>query len=345
MPLRPNLLERFAISWGMVPWPLLDVGMSGFMFSAFIGAGEVDLFKKMNEGPANLQQLAQKTGCNERALQNLLNVLEPLGYVKRKGKQYELTKEAQKTVPIDTFHEMIPYFKKQEMLNIENAGRALREVPEEGVIGWERVQEGKFGRSYQVAMRWLAGSTVEEVTKKISLPKGAKRMIDIGGSHGLYCVEMCKRHPELKATVLDWPIGIENAQETLREEPEVAGRIDTHAADFHEDELPEGYDFAFLGNIIHGNRPEQNRKLFKKISAATTDSAKIGILDQFDNISGSSFTKAVSALAGWALFLFANGRAYDIAQVRDWLNEAGFSNLKTHGLRSSPGFTLLVAEK
>ncbi len=345
MPLRPNFIERQIIKAGLVPGPLLDLGIGSFTTAAFIGAGQVDLFRKMNEGPAALSELAHKTGTKERALENLLNALEPLGYVERKNGQYMLTKYAKKTVPIDTFHEMTPFFKEQTLRNIKGTKKALREASEEGVIGYDAVRGGEFGKSYQVSMRWLASGTVKEVTKKLKLPKGATRMLDIGGSHGLYCVEMCRKHSQLKATVLDWPIGIENAKETLEQETDVADRIDTVEGDFIKGELPRGYDLAFLGNIIHGFSPEENKDLFQKIADSTTEKGTIGILDQFDNLSGSKFTRSVASLIGWNLFLFANGRAYDVEEVKGWLKEAGFPYSKVKPLKQSPGFTLLEAKK
>lgn len=345
MPLRPNFIERLLIKWGMIPGPLLDLGLPAFLSSALCGAGEIDLFRKMDEGPATLKELAEKTESDDRALQNLLQVLKPLGYVKEKNEQYELTKYTRKTVPIEIFHEMIPFFKEQQIRNTKFAVRALREAPEDGIFGWENVKSGEIARSYQVTMRWLAGTTSDEVCKKLTLPEGGKRMLDVGGSHGLYCVKMCRKYPELQATVLDWPVGIENARETLKNERDVADRIDTLEADFHNDEFPKGYDLAFLGNIIHGNRPDQNRQLFTRLAESTTDKGRVGIVDQFDNISGSKFTRSVAALIGWNLFLFANGRAYEVEEVLYWLNEAGFSQSEVIPLKKSPGFTLLVAGK
>jgi hypothetical protein len=194
-------------------------------------------------------------------------------------------------------------------------------------------------------MRWLASSTVQEVTKKVSLPDGTRKMLDVGGSHGLYCVEMCRKYPELRATVMDWPVGIENAKKTLQEESDVADRIDTLEADFLKDPFPGGYDYAFFGNIIHGNVPEQNQELFNRLGRLLTNKGTIGILDQFDNVSGSRFTRSVASLIGWNLFLFSNGRAYQVDDVKGWLKDAGFPNTKVKPLKKCPGFTLLIAKR
>ncbi len=173
MPLQPNFIERQLIKWGLIPGLLLDGALPTFLVSAILGAGEIQLFKTLQQEPATLEELGRKTGCNERALENLLNVLVPLGYVSKKNDIYSLTKYAEKSIPIDLFSDMVPFIKEQNLLNLQRVERALREAPEEGVIGWDSVKGGEIGRSYQVTMRWLASSTVGEVTKKIKLPKGS----------------------------------------------------------------------------------------------------------------------------------------------------------------------------
>jgi hypothetical protein len=51
-------------------------------------------------------------------------------------------------------------------------------------------------------------------------------------------------------------------------------RIDTVAGDYNKDELPQGYDIAFLSAIIHSNSPKQNQALFIKISDALNPGGK-----------------------------------------------------------------------
>ena len=61
---------------------------------------------------------------------------------------------------------------------------------------WER---------YQRAMRAIAGLGATELARRVSLPTRARAMLDIGGSHGYYAVAFCRRHPRLRATVLERP--------------------------------------------------------------------------------------------------------------------------------------------
>lgn len=169
-------------------------------------------------------------------------------------------------------------------------------------------------------------------------------MLDVGGSHGLYTVAFCEKYPGLKGTVLDWEIGLEEARKTLEENPGMSDRIDLVERDFEKEELPNGYDFAFLGNIIHGVSPEGNQELFQKLSRATTSRGMVAIVDQFAGIKGSKFARAVAGLAGLNLFLFAGGRAYEFEKVKGWLADAGFTKTELKKLKQ-PGFSLLVSQK
>lgn len=343
MPLKPNVIERQLISAGIVPGLMVDMAVPMFQACAMLGAIEVGLFRVLRDSPADLPTLAKRTGTSERALEVLVQVMEPLGYVEESGDQYRLSKAARR-MPLDLLEEMAPFFKSQALIHMAEAGRGLRDAPEGGVFGWDRVKDGEVGRGYQAAMRWLASGIVDAVVKKIRLPEDDARMIDLGGSHGLYTVAFCRKYPRLKGTVLDWAIGLEEAEKTLRANPDVADRIDLVERDLEKEELPGGYDFAFLGNIVHGISPEGNRTLFAKLGPATTDRGMVGILDQFAGAKGSKYGKAIAGLIGLNLFLFAGGRAYPVEEVKSWLSDSGFQTASYRNL-PQPGFSILTASK
>jgi hypothetical protein len=345
MPLKPNLIERMLINVGVIPTVLLDSGVSQFQASALLTAGDIRLFNHLKSGPLTLEELSRKTDCSPRGLEILLNCMIPLGYINKKGNQYSLTKAMLRSFPIDLFPDMVLFFRSLNE-NLNNATKAVKTDPPGGLVGYEMMKNGDVATSFQVAMRWLGSSTVKEVISRIKLPISPKRMLDIGGSHGLYCVEFCRKYPDLKATVLDWAVGLENAKITLTQETDVASRIDLFEADFEKENLPaEKFDFMFLGNIIHGLTIQGNKLLLKKITEATAHNGVIAILDQYANVKGSLFVRGVASMIGWNLFAFAGGRAYDFDVVRDWLDEAGFRSVTLTHLRQAPGFSVIKAQK
>ena len=345
MPLKPNFIERMLINFGIIPTVLLDSGVSLFQASALLTAGDIRLFNHLKNGPLTLEEISRKTECSLRGIEILLNGMIPLGYVNKKGNQYSLTKAMLRSFPIDLFPDMVLFFRSLNE-NLNNATIAVKTDPPGGLVGYDMMKDGEVAKSFQVAMRWLGSATVKEVVSRMKLPISPKRMLDIGGSHGLYCVEFCRKYPELKATVLDWAVGLENAKITLTQEKDVASKIDLFEADFEKENLPaEKFDFMFLGNIIHGLTEDGNKLLFKKIADATATNAAIAILDQYANVKGSHFVKGVAAMIGWNLFAFAGGRAYDFDVVKEWLQEVGFHSVTLTHLRQAPGFSFIKAQK
>ena len=345
MPLRPNLLERVLIQKGIIPSVLLDTGVSMFQASALLTAGDVRLFNHLADGPLTIEELSTKTSCSQHGLQVLLTCMLNLGYLDLRGRHYSLTAAMRRSFPVELFPAMVPFFRAvNEKLN--EATQAVRTDPPGGIMGWQMVTSGEVGRSYQAAMRWLGSSMVSEVVSRTRISAPPKRMLDVGGSHGLYSVEFCRKHPPLKATILDWPIGLESARFTMAQAGDVAERIDLVECDFEKENLPRGdYDFIFLGNIIHGLDEQSNQRLFDQIAAVSSNRATIAILDQYSNVKGSAFVKGVASLIGWNLFLFAGGRAYDFDDVRKWLERSAFRSTTLTHLRRSPGFSVIAAHK
>jgi len=71
---------------------------------------------------------------------------------------------------------------------------------------------------YQRGMRAQAALSASEATRRTPVPKRARDMLDIGGSHGYFSVALCRRHQGLRSTVLDLPQAVEHAAPILARE-------------------------------------------------------------------------------------------------------------------------------
>lgn len=114
---------------------------------------------------------------------------------------------------------------------------------------------------------------VDDVADAVSVPDDPARLLDIGGGHGLYSIELCRRHSNLAATIFDLPGAVEAMSGEIP--AEVAERIRTRAGDYHEDDLGDEYDLALLFNVVHAHRPAENIALFERSrrSRRTDDSS------------------------------------------------------------------------
>lgn len=353
MPLQPNFIERRLVNRGSIPGVLID-GMAAFQVEAALAAMELGVFDELRNQPLDVETLSDRVDAAPHGIKVLLRTLEPSGYVASDEATYRLTAAADEWLPDENMGMIAAFFKEELRMGLD-AAEAVREAPEDGIFGWERVQSGELGKAYQETMRWLAQDLLDPVVDAVQLPSPAERMLDVGGSHGLYTVRFCEQYPALEGTILDWKIGLDAARRTLEDRPEMAERIDLVQRDFMQEELPDGYDFGYLGQIIHGFSPRENRALFDKLARATTEHGTIAILDQIANPPStgllpidpfdSKLASGIAASIGFILFLFSGGRAYEFERLERWLTDAGFSEVSYDPLSTSPGYSLVIARK
>jgi|GEM_PF-2612028 len=101
------------------------------------------------------------------------------------------------------------------------------------------------------AMIDISKTNFKEVASKITIPKSASKMLDLGGSHGLYSIELCRRNPGLKGIVVDLAPVKKYADECIAAY-KVSDQVSYLTADFMKDEILSGIDVILGFNIIHG---------------------------------------------------------------------------------------------
>lgn len=72
-------------------------------------------------------------------------------------------------------------------------------------------QEPERWNLFQEAMKELARITANEIDGKIRIPSmKSRKLLDLGGGHGLYSIKFCRKNPQLSATIFDLPLAIES---------------------------------------------------------------------------------------------------------------------------------------
>src|ERR1700721_2556864 len=90
------------------------------------------------------------------------------------------------------------YATKKLLRALEGAGYLLR-----GNNNYELTQEQ--WNVYERGQRSHAALMAKEVAWRLPVSRKATALLDVGGGHGLYSIELCRRHPRLYATILDLP--------------------------------------------------------------------------------------------------------------------------------------------
>ncbi len=207
MPVVPNFMERMILlKLNQGPGPLLEI-LGAWSFKAVSVAVKLDIFESLNSGPLKAAEIAHRTKASERGIQLLLNALEAVGYVKQQGGLYSNTPMTAKWMVRSSpqyVAEMFPYM--NDVLEIWGDLEEAIRRGETPTMAWDWLDQHPDGwKNYNAAMVAMAHMAVPEVVAKVKLPVTARRLLDVGGSHGLYAINFCSRYPDLSATILDGP--------------------------------------------------------------------------------------------------------------------------------------------
>lgn len=346
MPLRPDLVERLLfLQTQQAPGPLLDL-LGGLAFKAVVAAVRLGLFEALHDGPADPDELSRRTGASARGLRFLCDALEPLGYLERDGARYRNSTLAEKWMLASAeapLSDLFAYFDDMTARwdHLDEAVRVGR--PAVDIVAWNGEREGRW-RRYHAGMRAIARLLAPEVVARVDVPAGAKRLLDLGGSHGLFAARFCRRYPSLSAVVLDGPAAREVALETIAAEG-MEGRVEYRSGDALTDDLGQGWDVALLFNVARALPREPLAALLRRIAGALTDGGRLVILDQLEERPSTPLRRANARLIELELFAASPGDLHRAEDLTLWIAEAGFAPPRRIALKRAGGQQLLVAEK
>lgn len=168
--------------------------------------------------------------------------------------------------------------------------------------------------------------------------------MDIGGSAGHYSVAVCRRHPDLRATVLDLPAAVEQAAPILAKEG-MGDRVVLQAGDALTDDLgSSAYDLILISGLVHHFDDAANRTLIEKSARALRAGGAMVICDL---LRPEDPGKADQMGAFIDLFLALSNESgmWTAGEMAAWQRAAGLNVRKPIRLRLAPGFGLQVADK
>jgi cyclopropane fatty-acyl-phospholipid synthase-like methyltransferase len=302
------------------------------------------VFDTLHGSPCSVSEVAAKTGMSARGAEILLRTVEAGGYVVKEGDRFRNTKVSERWLTRTSpryLGNLVQYFERL-FPRWEYLGRTVQQgEPEKPYFEYFNEKDWEI---YTYGMMDLARFLMPEVLRVVQLSKSARRLLDVGGSHGLYAMELCRLHPSLKADILDLDKVVEVGRK-ITEHLGLSSRVIHRAGDFRRDSLGSGYDVILAFNIIHGLKPQENALLMKKVSAALNQGGKIFIMDQLRNgKGGSSLSRLIPAVVGLNLFNEIGGSSYRAGEVQSWIDEAGFVDCTMKWLRA-PGVAIIQARK
>ncbi len=312
-------VEYLALWSNRAPVPVAEA-MFGMGVARVVMAGVgLGLYAELARRPSTAADLAARLGLDRRGTAHLLACLTALGHLRRRGDRYELRDRLRRWLDpasptyVGTFLE----FNEDQWTwwsRLEEAVRtgrsfAIHTAP----------PEDPFWRRYVTAMYELARLAAPEVARRLRLPRRPRRLLDLGGGHGWYAVELCRRHLTLRATVLDLPGSVAVGREIV-ERAGMSDRVAFVEGDFLRDDLGGPYDGVLCFQVIHHLTPDQNVELFRRIDAALAPGGTLAVLDYF---ASPRLRRPDAAFLGLHFYLTSAASTYTEADLRAWLRDAG----------------------
>ncbi len=322
---------------------LNEISYSYWKAQVLFVAIDMDVFTLTAGNGKSCKVIARKLRTDLRATEMILNVLVSLEFLRKIGEVYRNTAISNRYLVkgsqlyqgdrIHHFHNMWDCWSK---LNV-----AIKTGKPTAYDNAEEEVDEKRLREFIRAMHNIGAVQAGEICKELHLRK-YRSLLDLAGGQGTYAVRFVKENPKLKAVVFDLPEVIKITRDHIKESG-MKGKVTTKAGDCLKDSFgKELYDIVFVSNLLHIYKPGENRKILKKCWDSLL---KKGIVVIQEFVLNSAKTQPLFGTLFSLNMLMGThrGSSYSYVEMKEWLKDVGFKNIKKVNLDLDSG--LIIGHK
>jgi 3-hydroxy-5-methyl-1-naphthoate 3-O-methyltransferase len=315
--------------------PLMELSIGFWSFKTLATAQELELFARLSGTDGHtIDELAGLLGVDQRPAELLITACASIGLLERRDGRYVNSALADEFLVPGKTYDFGGWVQMLDRRLYPAWGRLTEAVRSNRPTSWnpdeqEHLFAGEDPKLLAVfweAMHSLSTITARELGAHVDL-SASTALLDIGGGSGAFDIELCRRYPNLRATVFDLPAVCEIASKKLA----AAGfedRIAVAPGDFLADPgLPSGHDVVLLSMIMHDWTPEQDLAILRKCFAALPSGGRIVISELLVNDEKTG--PPAAALMSLNMLVETAGRNYTAAEYEQWLHATGFVDIQT----------------
>ena len=338
-----NPLEALGLALGLVPVPMGETLPPLLLTRALMAAARFGVIEALAREPRTADEIAARCGLHPEAAPALLNTLVGSGYLLLDGGRYALAPRARKWLAPDSplsLHDSLLY-RYQEW---EWIGRLDEYLQTGEPLHIHREMTGEQWALYQRGMLAVARLAAAEVARRAPVPRGARDMLDVGGSHGFLSVALCRRYPGLRSSVLDLAVAVEHAAPLLASQG-MGERVAHRAGDaLTEDFGTDRYDFILVSQLLHHFDDATNRELVKRLARALRPGGVLAILELLRRQSSDEGGQ-IGGLLDLYFALTSESGTWTFDEMADWARGAGLVPKKPVRFRTLPVLGMQAATK
>ena len=296
--------------------------------AALMSAVELDLFTAIAGGATTIDAAAAALDIEPVNAERLMVALTAMELLHRDGDQFANADDVQRFLVRGSRSYAGPWmlFSKPRWEAWGKLTEHLkRRAADQRRLGmYDETFTAEKAREYHEATYSIGMGAARRFHRQVDLG-GRRRIMDLGGGSGCYCIVAAQTYPDITAVVLDLPVVVEITREFLVAN-EVADRVSAQACDFTRDPLPDDADVA----IMASNLPQYSRDIIAEVVQRVHDALVPGgeyhlvgemIRPEGDGPIAPAMWGLAEAVSG------STGLAHSTADCVAYFERAGFSDI------------------
>ncbi len=305
---------------------LQNIAQSYGQSAALMAAVELGVFTAISEGAGSFDEVAAKIDIAPTNAERLIVLLCAAGLVSREGGRLKNADDTERFLVQGRPGYMGPWitFTKPQWNEWGRLADHLR-VKELKVMGSIDSFTVEDARRYHKATYSIGMGAGRRFVRHVDL-KQRKRIMDIGGGSGAYCIQAAKEHAHIRGVVLDLGVVCEVTREFLAENG-VADRVVAQPCNFTRDPFPTDCDVAIMASNLPMYGREMIAAVIKKAHDALLPGGEMHLIGETTNDErtgpwGPAYWGLGQAISN------SQGLAHSQSDVVGYFTAAGFKDVK-----------------
>lgn len=303
----------------------------------------LDFFTWLAEHPATMGAICVQFEIHPRPADVMMTLFTAMGLTTKAGGVYHCTLRAREHLSAGSPWNLAPYYVSMkdraptlDMLRVLRTGKPANWGSYDAQAWAQAMEREDFAQSFTAAMDCRGLLLGPALARKVDLA-AQRALLDVAGGSGIYACALALRHAHLRAAVLEKPPVDRIARECIAKQG-CTERVEVIAGDMFAGAWPAGFDTHLLSNVLHDWDEPVVRELLAKSHAALAPGGLLIVHDAFINAekTGPLHVAEYSAL----LMNITEGKCYSLAEMRGYLDGAGFEWVENQPTAVGRGYVL-----
>jgi SAM-dependent methyltransferase len=307
---------------------LQNIAQSYGQSAALMAAVEIGVFTAISKGAGTYEEVARSVDIHPTSAERLMVMLCAAGLLQKSEGSHRNAPDVERFLVEGEPGYMGPWitFTKPQWNEWGRLSDHLR-VKALKVMGSIETFTVADARRYHNATYSIGMGAGRRFVRQVDLSK-RKRIMDIGGGSGAYCIAAAKAYPAIRAVVLDLPVVCEVARDFIAENG-ASDRVEAQPCNFTRDAFPTDCDVAIMASNLPMYSREVIAGVIRKAHDALLPGGEMHLIGETTN----NERTGPWGPAYWGLgqaVVDSLGLAHSEADVIGYFRDAGFKDVGVH---------------